>query len=106
MNEARGRAESLVLDAKARKEALVLEAEAEAQQQQLMAEAKALAAGELAQALANNPQAAEAMRLLLASEWMGMGEQMAQAKGGSVLMVDPQSPAALLTALKNLQQQG
>ena len=106
VNEARGRAESLVLDAKARKEALVLEAEAEAQQQQLIAQAKALAAGELAQALAANPQAAEAMRLLLASEWMGMGEQMAQAKGGSVLMVDPQSPAALLTALKNLQQQG
>ena len=106
VNEARGRAESLVLDAKARKEALVLEAEAEAQQQQLIAQAKALAAGELAQALQTNPQAAEAMRLLLASEWMGMGEQMAQAKGGSVLMVDPQSPAALLTALKNLQQQG
>ena len=84
----------------------MLEAEAEAQQQQLMAQAKAQAAGELAQALANNPQAAEAMRLLLASEWMGRGEQMAQAKNGSVLMVDPQSPAALLAALKNLQQQG
>ena len=106
VNEARGRAESLVLDAKARKEALVLEAEAEAQQQQLLAQAKALAAGELAQAMQTDPQAAEAMRLLLASEWMGMGEQMAQAKGGSVLMVDPQSPAALLMALKNLQQQG
>jgi hypothetical protein len=35
---------------------------------------------------------------------MAMGEQMAHAPGGSVLMVDPQSPAALLTALRGLQQ--
>jgi hypothetical protein len=34
---------------------------------------------------------------------MAMGEAMAQAPGGSVLMVDPQSPASLLTALKGLQ---
>lgn len=33
------------------------------------------------------------------------GQQLAQIKPGSVLMVDPQSPASLLTALKNLQQQ-
>jgi len=33
-----------------------------------------------------------------------MGESMAQAPGGSVLMVDPQSPAALLGALKGLQK--
>jgi hypothetical protein len=31
---------------------------------------------------------------------------MAHAKGGSVLMVDPQSPAALLAALKGLQEKG
>ena len=36
--------------------------------------------------------------------WMAMGEAMANAPGGSVLMVDPQSPAALLTALRGLQQ--
>jgi len=33
-----------------------------------------------------------------------MGQQLARAPGGSVLMVDPQSPAALLTALRQLQQ--
>jgi hypothetical protein len=35
---------------------------------------------------------------------MAMGESMANAPAGSVLMVDPQSPAALLTALRDLQK--
>ena len=72
--------------------------------QALLAQARADAATRLAEAIGGNPAAAEALRLLLASDWMAMGEQMAQAPGGSVLMVDPQSPAALLTALRNLQQ--
>ncbi len=92
LNAARGRAE-----------ALLLQAEAEAKQQRLQAEARAAAATRLAEAIEANPAAAEALRLLLASDWMAMGEQMAHAKGGSVLMVDPQSPAALLTALRGLQ---
>lgn len=92
LNAARGRAQ-----------ALLLQAEAEAKQQSLQAEARAAAATRLAEAIEANPAAAEALRLLLASDWMAMGEQMAHAKGGSVLMVDPQSPAALLTALRGLQ---
>ena len=104
LNAARGRAEALVLDAKAKQEALVLEAEAQAKQQMLLAQARADAAMRLAEAMETNPQAAEAIRLLLAGDWMAMGEAMANAQGGSVLMVDPQSPASLLTALKGLQQ--
>jgi regulator of protease activity HflC (stomatin/prohibitin superfamily) len=104
VNAARGRAEALVLDAKAQQEALLLAAEAQAKQQTLLAQARADAATRLAEAIGGNPAAAEALRLLLARDWMAMGEQMAQAPGGSVLMVDPQSPAALLTALRNLQQ--
>lgn len=104
LNAARGRAEALVLDAKAKQEALVLEAEAQAKQQMLLAQARADAARRLAEAMEANPQAAEAIRLLLAGDWMAMGEAMANAQGGSVLMVDPQSPASLLTALKGLQQ--
>ena len=65
--------------------------------------AKAKAAMVMAQALEANPNTAEAMRLMLAKDWMAMGEQLADAPGGSVLMVDPQSPAALLAALKQFQ---
>ena len=101
---ARGRAEALVLDARAKQQALVMEAEAQAQQQALLAQARADAATRLAQAMQAHPEATEAIRLLLARDWMAMGEAMAQAPGGSVLMVDPQSPASLLTALRGLQQ--
>jgi regulator of protease activity HflC (stomatin/prohibitin superfamily) len=106
LNAARGRAEALVLDAKAKQEALLLEAEAQAQQQRLLAKARAAAAAELAAAIEANPAAAEGLRLLLAKDWMAMGQEMAQAKGGTVLMVDPQSPASLLAALKGLQEKG
>ena len=106
VNAARGRAEALVLDARARQEALLLEADAQAKQQLLLARARAEAAAELAKAMEDHPAAAESLRLLLAHDWMAMGQEMAHAKGGSVLMVDPQSPAALLAALKGLQEKG
>ncbi len=99
-----GERDSQVNAARGRAEALLLDAEAQAKHQTLLAQARADAASRLAEAMQANPQAAEAMRLLLAGDWMAMGEQMAQAPGGSVLMVDPQSPAALLTALRGLQQ--
>lgn len=106
VNAARGRAEALVLDAKAKQEALLLEAEAQAQQQRVLAQARAAAAAELAAAIEAHPAAAEGLRLLLARDWMTMGQEMARAQGGSVLMVDPQSPASLLAALKGLQEKG
>lgn len=106
VNAAKGRAEALVLDAKAKQEAVLLESEAQAKQQVLLAQARAAAAQELAQVLDAQPAAGESLRLLLARDWMAMGQQMSQAPGGSVLMVDPQSPASLLAALKNLQGDG
>ena len=104
LNEARGRAEALVLDARAQKEALLLEAEAQAKQQSVLAEAKSQAALVVAKALSESPQTEEAIRLMLAENWMEMGQRMADSPAGSVLMVDPQSPASLLAALKQFQQ--
>jgi regulator of protease activity HflC (stomatin/prohibitin superfamily) len=106
VNAARGRAEALVLDAKAKQEALLLEADAQSKQQALLAKARAEAAKELAAAIEAHPAAGESLRLLLARDWMAMGQEMAAAHGGSVLMVDPQSPASLLAALKGLQEKG
>jgi regulator of protease activity HflC (stomatin/prohibitin superfamily) len=106
VNAARGRAEALVLDAKAKQEALLLEADAQAKQQLLLAQARAAAAKELAAVIEAHPAAAEGLRLLLAKDWMTMGEKLGNAPAGSVLMVDPQSPASLLAALKGLQQNG
>jgi regulator of protease activity HflC (stomatin/prohibitin superfamily) len=106
VNAARGRAEALVLDAKAKQEALLLEADAQAKQQLLLAQARAAAAKQLAAVIETHPAAAESLRLLLAKDWMSMGEKLVNAPAGSVLMVDPQSPASLLAALKGLQEKG
>jgi regulator of protease activity HflC (stomatin/prohibitin superfamily) len=106
VNAARGRAEALVLDAKAQQEALLLEADAQATQQWLLAQARAAAAKQLATVIEAHPAAAESLRLLLAKDWMAMGEKLVNAPAGSVLMVDPQSPASLLAALKGLQEKG
>ncbi len=106
VNAARGRAEALVLDARAKQEALLLEADAQAKQQVMLAQARAAAAQELAAVIEAHPAAAEGLRLLLAKDWMAMGEKLGQAPAGSVLMVDPQSPASLLAALKGLQEKG
>jgi regulator of protease activity HflC (stomatin/prohibitin superfamily) len=106
VNAARGRAEALVLDAKAKQEALLLEADAQAKQQLLLAQARAAAAKQLATVIEAHPAAAESLRLLLAKDWMSMGEKLVNAPAGSVLMVDPQSPASLLAALKGLQEKG
>ncbi len=106
VNAARGRAEALVLDARAKQEALMLETDAQARQQTVLAKARAEAAAELARVISAEPAAAESLLLLLAKDWMAMGQEMARAQGGSVLMVDPQSPASLLAALKGLQEKG
>jgi len=104
LNNARAKAESLVLDAKAKQEAVVLAADADAKKQQMLANANAEAALSIAKAIGENKYTEEALRLLLAKDWMKMGEEMAHAKAGSVLMVDPQSPASLVAALKQFQQ--
>jgi len=104
LNNARAQAESLVLDAKAKQEAVILAADADAKKQQMLANANAEAALSIAKAIGENKYTDEALRLLLAKDWMKMGEEMAHAKAGSVLMVDPQSPASLVAALKQFQQ--
>ncbi len=104
LNNARAEADSLVLDAQARKEAVLLSAEANAQKQTILASANSEAALSIAKAINENNNTEEAFRLLLAKDWMKMGEEMAHAKAGSVLMVDPQSPASLVAALKQFQQ--
>ena len=104
LNNARAEAESLVLDAKAKQEAVVLAADADAKKQQMLANANAEAALSIAKAIGESKYTEEALRLLLAKDWMKMGEEMAHAKAGSVLMVDPQSPASLVAALKQFQQ--
>lgn len=100
INLAEGLAKAEIIEAKANKERIILEAEAKAESQTKLAQAKAESAKALAKSIQENKHSEEALRLLLAKDWMEMGQKMADAKSGSVLMIDPQSPAALLAALK------
>tara|TARA_X000000950_G_scaffold257006_1_gene322940 strand:+ start:371 stop:1288 length:918 start_codon:yes stop_codon:yes gene_type:complete len=100
INLAEGLAKAEIIEAKANKERIILEAEAQAESQTKLAQAKAESAKALAKSIQENKHSEEALRLLLAKDWMEMGQKMADAKSGSVLMIDPQSPAALLAALK------
>ena len=105
INEAQGAAESKILEAEAEKKALILKAEGEAKQQELISKAKANSIDAISRVVQSQSSASEVLRIQLASEWTEMGQKMINAKGGSVLMVDPQSPASLLAAIKNLQQE-
>ena len=105
INEAQGAAESKILEAEAEKKALILKAEGEAKQQELISNAKANSIDVISRVVQSQSSASEVLRIQLASEWTEMGQKMINAKGGSVLMVDPQSPASLLAAIKNLQQE-
>ena len=100
INIAEGLAKAEIIEAKANKERIILEAEAQAESQKKLADAKAEAAEALAKSIQDNKYSEEALRLLLAKDWMEMGQKMAEAKSGSVLMIDPQSPASLIAALK------
>ena len=106
INIAEGQAEARIIDARARKEEMILGAEGEAESEKKLAEAKSAAALAIAKSMEDNKYSQEALRLLLAKDWMAMGEKMANAKAGSVLMVDPQSPASLIAALKKFTQEG
>tara|TARA_Y100000589_G_scaffold309134_1_gene326301 strand:- start:2417 stop:3334 length:918 start_codon:yes stop_codon:yes gene_type:complete len=104
INLAEGLAKAEIIEAKAKKERIILEAEANAESQKKLADAKAEAAMALAKSIEDNEHSEEALRLLLAKDWMEMGQKMANAKSGSVLMIDPQSPASLIAALKQFIQ--
>ena len=104
INEAMANSEARKIEAKAIKEATILQAEGEAKKQVELANASSEATLLLAKAIEKNKNSEEALRVILAKEWMKMGEELAHSKGGSVLMVDPQSPASLIAALKDFQK--
>jgi len=104
INEAMANSEARKIEAQAIKEATILEAEGEAKKQVELANAKSEATLLLAKAIEKNKNSDEALRVILAKEWMKMGEELAHSNGGSVLMVDPQSPASLIAALKDFQK--
>jgi regulator of protease activity HflC (stomatin/prohibitin superfamily) len=113
INSARGKAEAQILDAEARQKAVVLQAEAEQkavilraqaerQSQVLKAQATAEAIQIVNQALASDPKAAEAGKVLLALSYLDMGTTIGKSDSSKVMFIDPHSIPATIQGMLSM----
>jgi regulator of protease activity HflC (stomatin/prohibitin superfamily) len=113
VNSARGKAEAQVLDAEARQKAVILQAEAEQkaailraqadrQSQVLKAQATAEAIQIVNQALASDPKAAEAGKVLLALNYLEMGTAIGKSDSSKVMFMDPHSIPATIQGMLSM----
>ncbi|MGQ9872434.1 SPFH domain-containing protein [Leptodesmis sp.] len=113
INSARGKAEAQILDAEARQKAVVLQAEAEQkaailhaqaerQSQVLKAQATAEAIQIVQQALASDPKAAEAGKVLLALSYLDMGATIGKSDSSKVMFMDPHSIPATIQSMLSM----
>jgi regulator of protease activity HflC (stomatin/prohibitin superfamily) len=116
VNSARGNADAQVLAAEAKKQAVILDAEAQQQSILLKAEAErqskllqARAVAESMQLLANtletDPQAAAALKFLLAQNYLDMGTTIGQSNSSKVLFLDPRSVMGTIEGMKEVLDQ-
>lgn len=116
VNAARGRADAQVLDAEARQKSVILQAEAEQkaailaaqaerQTQVLKAQATAEAIQIVTQALKSDSRALEAGQVLLALNYLEMGNKIGSSESSKVMFMDPKSiPAALQGMLSMMNE--
>ncbi|HIK56101.1 MAG TPA: SPFH/Band 7/PHB domain protein [Synechococcales cyanobacterium M55_K2018_004] len=116
VNAARGRADAQVLDAEARQKSVILQAEAEQkaailaaqaerQTQVLKAQATAEAIQIVTQALKSDSRALEAGQVLLALNYLEMGNKIGTSESSKVMFMDPKSiPAALQGMLSMMDE--
>lgn len=113
VNSARGKAEAQVLDAEARQKAVILQAEAEQkaailraqaerQSQVLKAQATAEAIQIVNQALADDPKATEAGKMLLALNYLDMGAAIGKSDSSKVMFMDPRSIPATIQGMLSM----
>lgn len=113
VNSARGKAEAQILDAEARQKAVILQAEAEQkavilraqaerQSQVLKAQATAEAIQIVNQALASDPKAAEAGKVLLALSYLDMGTAIGKSDSSKVMFMDPHSIPATIQGMLSM----
>ncbi|MGD1901351.1 MAG: SPFH domain-containing protein [Geitlerinemataceae cyanobacterium] len=113
VSEAEGQARAQVLDAEARQQAAILSAEAEKKVIQLRAEAqrqdrllKSKAAAEsmqiLAKTLESNPEAAEALKFVLAQQYLEMAKEIGTSGSSKVMFMDPSNIPATMEGIKSV----
>jgi regulator of protease activity HflC (stomatin/prohibitin superfamily) len=100
--DAEAHQKSVILEAEAQQKALVLKAQAERQQQVLKAQAIAESAEIISQRLKANPEAHQAMELLLALGYLDMGETIGKSGSSKVMFIDPRSIPATLEGIRSI----
>ncbi|BFM40683.1 SPFH domain-containing protein [Synechocystis sp. LKSZ1] len=106
INSAQGKAQARVLDAEAQKTAAILKAEAEQQQKILEAKATAEALAILTQKLSSDPNAPEALRFLLAQQYLTMAASIGTSDSSKVMFLDPRNILATLEGVNSVVGQG
>ncbi len=100
INSAQGQAQARVLEAEAMKKAAILNAEAEQQEKILEAKATAEALEILTQQLGSNSQSQEALKFLLAQQYLNMGVTIGTSESSKVVFLDPRNIMATLEGVR------
>jgi regulator of protease activity HflC (stomatin/prohibitin superfamily) len=104
--EAESRQKAVILDAEGQQKALILKAQAERQQQVLKAQAIAESAEILAQKIKTNPDAHQALEVLLALGYLDMGVTIGKSDSSKVMFIDPRSIPATLEGIRSIVGDG
>lgn len=90
-----------ILKAEAEQQAIILKAEGERQEQILKAEATAEAMKIVMDKLEQDPNAREALRFLLAQEYLEMGKEIGNSDSSKVMFMDPHSMIATIEGVQS-----
>ncbi|HEY9648570.1 MAG TPA: SPFH domain-containing protein [Chroococcidiopsis sp.] len=113
VNSSRGRAEAQVLEAESQQKAAILAAEgqqkatilkaqAERQERVLKAQGAAEAIQIIGKAMQGDPRAAEALRFILAQNYMEMGTAIGNSNSSKVMFIDPASIPATIEGIRSI----
>ncbi len=113
VNSSRGRAEAQVLEAESQQKAAILAAEgqqkatilraqAERQERVLKAQGAAEAIQIIGKAMQGDPRAAEALRFILAQNYMEMGTAIGNSSSSKVMFIDPASIPATIEGIRSI----
>jgi regulator of protease activity HflC (stomatin/prohibitin superfamily) len=113
VNSARGKADAQVLEAEAHQKAvilgaeaeqkaIVLKAQAERQQQVLKAQAIAEAAEIISQKIKTNPNAQQALEVLVALGYLDMGTTIGKSDSSKVMFMDPRTLPATIEGIRSI----
>lgn len=90
-----------ILNAEAEQQSIILKAEGERQERILQAEATAEAMKIVMNRLQQDPNAREALRFLLAQEYLAMGKEIGNSGSSKVMFMDPHSMIATLEGIQS-----